>query len=74
MALPLLRLDRIFLTFGTTTLHNQTCLSVEQEARIALVGRNGCGKSTQLKIAVGIREPKGGEIFRYPQVNVCFIS
>ncbi|EJF98362.1 hypothetical protein MEI_00861 [Bartonella vinsonii subsp. arupensis Pm136co] len=74
MVVPLLRLDRIFLTFGTTPLLNQACLSVEQGARIALVGRNGCGKSTLLKIAAGIREPNGGEIFRHPRVTVRYVS
>ncbi|EJF89711.1 hypothetical protein ME1_00481 [Bartonella vinsonii subsp. arupensis OK-94-513] len=74
MVVPLLRLDRIFLTFGTTPLLNQACLSVEQGARIALVGRNGCGKSTLLKIAAGIREPNVGEIFRHPRVTVRYVS
>ncbi|WP_208432972.1 ABC-F family ATP-binding cassette domain-containing protein [Bartonella taylorii] len=74
MALPLLRLDRIFLTFGSAPLLNQACLSVEQGARIALVGRNGCGKSTLLKIAAGMSEPSGGEIFRHPRVTVCYVS
>lgn len=74
MAVPLLRLDRIFLSFGTTPLLNQACLSVEQGARIALVGRNGCGKSTLLKIAAGILEPHGGEIFRHPRVTLRYVS
>ncbi|MCZ2157961.1 ABC-F family ATP-binding cassette domain-containing protein [Bartonella sp. 220] len=74
MVVPLLRLDRIFLTFGTTPLLDQACLSVEQGARIALVGRNGCGKSTLLKIAAGMKEPNGGEIFRHPRVTVRYVS
>ncbi|PIT69066.1 ABC-F family ATP-binding cassette domain-containing protein [Bartonella tribocorum] len=74
MAVPLLRLDRIFLTFGITPLLNQACLSVEQSARIALVGRNGCGKSTLLKIAAGILEPHGGEIFRHPRVTLRYVA
>ncbi|MBB4075730.1 ATP-binding cassette subfamily F protein uup [Bartonella fuyuanensis] len=74
MAVPLLRLDRIFLNFGTTPLLNQACLSVEQGARIALVGRNGCGKSTLLKIAAGILEPHSGEIFRHPRMTFRYVS
>ncbi|WP_375615978.1 MULTISPECIES: ABC-F family ATP-binding cassette domain-containing protein [unclassified Bartonella] len=74
MVVPLLRLDRIFLNFGTTPLLNQASLSVEQGARIALVGRNGCGKSTLLKIAAGILEPHGGEIFRHPRVTLRYVS
>ncbi|WP_455481848.1 ABC-F family ATP-binding cassette domain-containing protein [Bartonella sp. B35(2025)] len=74
MVIPLLRLDRIFLTFGTTPLLNHACLSVEQGARIALVGRNGCGKSTLLKIAAGMIEPSGGEVFRHPRVMIRYVS
>ncbi|WP_455476917.1 ABC-F family ATP-binding cassette domain-containing protein [Bartonella sp. B41] len=74
MAGPLLRLDRIFLTFGITPLLNQVCLSVEQGARIALVGRNGCGKSTLLKVAAGMIEPYEGEIFRHPGVTIRYVS
>ncbi|CDO40838.1 ABC-F family ATP-binding cassette domain-containing protein [Bartonella henselae] len=74
MVVPLLRLDRIFLTFGKTPLFNQACLAVEQGARIALVGRNGCGKSTLLKIAAGIIEPNEGEIFRHPRATLRYLS
>ncbi|WP_455466985.1 ABC-F family ATP-binding cassette domain-containing protein [Bartonella sp. B39] len=74
MAAPLLRLERVFLTFGKTPLLNQAGLSVEQGARIALVGRNGCGKSTLLKIAAGISEPSGGEIFRHPRATLRYVS
>ncbi|WP_375694149.1 ABC-F family ATP-binding cassette domain-containing protein [Bartonella sp. AD24XZML] len=74
MAVPLLRLDRIFLNFGKKPLLNQASLSVEQGARVALVGRNGCGKSTLLKIAAGILEPHGGEIFRHPRVTLRYVS
>ncbi|WP_375669462.1 ATP-binding cassette domain-containing protein, partial [Bartonella sp. MR168JLCBS] len=74
MAVPLRRLDRIFLAFGKTPLLNQACLSVEQGARIALVGRNGCGKSTLLKIAAGMIEPSEGEIFCHPRVTVRYVS
>ncbi|MEL6089490.1 ABC-F family ATP-binding cassette domain-containing protein [Bartonella schoenbuchensis] len=74
MGVPLLRLDRIVLTFGTTPLLNQACLSVGQGERIALVGRNGCGKSTLLKIAAGLLEPSEGEIFHHPRAHVRYVS
>ncbi len=72
--MPVLRLDRVFLSFGKTHLLNNICLSVEQGARIALVGRNGCGKSTLLKIAAGMTEPSEGEIFRHPGGIVRYVS
>ncbi|WP_438721709.1 ABC-F family ATP-binding cassette domain-containing protein [Bartonella rochalimae] len=74
MAIPLLRLDRIFLTFGGHPLLDQVSLSIGQGERIALVGRNGCGKSTLLKIAAGLLEPSGGEVFRHPLATVHYVS
>ncbi|NNU16369.1 ATP-binding cassette domain-containing protein [Parvularcula sp. ZS-1/3] len=61
MAAPLLSLKDIALTFGGDPLLTSAEMIVHQGARIALVGRNGSGKSTFLKIAAGIVEPDGGE-------------
>ena len=66
MAPPLLKLDRIFLTFGGRPLLDGADMTVLPDDRIALVGRNGSGKSTLLKIAAGIVEPMDGEVFRQP--------
>ncbi|MFT7754554.1 UNVERIFIED_CONTAM: ATP-binding cassette domain-containing protein, partial [Salmonella enterica subsp. enterica serovar Enteritidis] len=69
MAPPLLRLDRIALTFGGTPLLSDAAISVSEGDRIALVGRNGSGKSTLLKIAAGFITPTDGEVFRHPGVT-----
>ena len=52
MAPPLLRLDNIFVTFGGTPLLSDASLSVSEGDRIALVGRNGSGKSTQAQYVI----------------------
>ncbi|GGY39692.1 ABC-F family ATP-binding cassette domain-containing protein [Parvularcula lutaonensis] len=61
MAAPLLSLKDIRLTFGGTPLLNGAEMVVHDGAKIALVGRNGSGKSTFLKIAAGIVEADSGE-------------
>ncbi|MET0596934.1 MAG: ABC-F family ATP-binding cassette domain-containing protein [Mesorhizobium sp.] len=73
MAPPLLKLDRIRLTFGGAPLLDGADLTVAPGDRIALVGRNGSGKSTLLKIAAGLVEPQDGEIFRHPSATVRYL-
>ena len=67
MVSPLLQLRDIALTFGGTPLLSGAELSVCLGERVALVGRNGTGKSTLLKIAAGLVEPNGGSVFMQPE-------
>lgn len=69
MAPPLLILSDIALTFGGTPLLDGAEMSVAPGARICLVGRNGSGKSTFLKIAAGEIEADGGEVYRQPDAG-----
>ena len=74
MAPPILKLDNIVLSFGGAPLLNGANLQVEQGDRICLVGRNGSGKSTVMKIAAGFVEPQSGEIFRHPNVTIRYLE
>lgn len=74
MAPPLLTLQNIDLTFGGTPLLEGADLTIEQNARLCLVGRNGSGKSTLLKIAAGLVEPDGGERFLQPGTTVRYLA
>ncbi|MEM1381788.1 MAG: ABC-F family ATP-binding cassette domain-containing protein [Pseudomonadota bacterium] len=61
MAAPLFSLKDIHLTFGGDPLLSGAEMIVQDSARIALVGRNGSGKSTFLKIAAGLLEADAGD-------------
>ena len=61
MAAPLLSLTDIHLTFGGDPLFTGATMMVHERDRIAMVGRNGSGKSTFLKIAAGLVEADKGE-------------
>jgi len=50
------------LSFGSQIIFNDVCLSVTDEQRIGLVGRNGAGKSTFLKLVAGIGKADSGVI------------
>lgn len=49
-------------------------LSITEQSRIGLVGRNGCGKSTILKLIMGIYEPEAGMVTKDPGVRVNHLT
>src|SRR5690242_18048514 len=74
MALPLLTLQDVHLTFGGTPLLEGAELSIGERERVCLVGRNGSGKSTLLKIASGLIEPDRGTRFAQPGATVRYLA
>lgn len=60
--MPLLTLDAVSLAYGMQPLLDQASLIVEAGERVCLLGRNGEGKSTLLKIVSGEVVPDGGQI------------
>ena len=70
---PLLQLKDIVLTFGGTPLLAGAELSVGAGERVSLVGRNGTGKSTLLKVAAALVEPDRGSVFIQPGTVVRYL-
>ena len=72
-AAPIITLQNIRLTLGSTLLLDGAELSVVPGDKIALVGRNGSGKSTLMKIAAGEIESDGGKRFLQPGATVRYL-
>ncbi len=70
---PLLSLQDIHLTFGTTPLLSGAALSVSAGDRVCLVGRNGSGKSTLLRIAGGLLQSDSGRRFAQPHATIRYL-
>jgi len=62
--MSLLRFDEIGLEFGEQLILCDAEMSIEPGERICLIGRNGAGKSTTLKLIMGTLEPDRGEIIK----------
>ncbi len=62
--MSLLRFDEISLDFGELIILREAGFSVETGERVCLIGRNGAGKSTTLKLITGEIEADRGEIIR----------
>ena len=52
---------------------NQATLGIQEGDRIGLVGRNGCGKTTFLKILAGLQHPDSGEVSRRRDLVVSYL-
>lgn len=72
--MALLRLEQLQLAYGTHVLLNRADLTVEKGERLALVGRNGTGKSTLLKLVAGDILPDDGSIWRAPGLKIGVLA
>jgi ATP-binding cassette subfamily F protein uup len=69
--MPVLTLDSVSHAFGHLPLLDDVQLVVEAGERVALIGRNGTGKSTLLQMLSGELEPDAGTIWREPRLRTA---
>ena len=68
--MPLITLDNVALAFGHLPLFESASLQIDGGERIALIGRNGSGKSSLLKVVSSEVPPDAGTVWRGPGVRV----
>ena len=69
----LLSAEHLSINFGMRQLLDDVNLYVNEGDKIGIIGINGTGKSTFLKVLAGAIEPDGGTIARNPNVQVSFL-
>ena len=70
----MLRLEKISKIYPTGEVLKDVTWEVKTGDRIGLVGVNGAGKSTQLKIIMGEVEPTAGEIIRPTSLHIGYLT
>src|SRR5271169_2556879 len=79
LAIPSARMSAILTTselvvrYNERTILDSATLGIEEGDRIGLVGRNGCGKTTFLRILAGLQSPDAGEISRQRDLVVSYL-
>src|SRR4026207_1452342 len=68
--MPLVTLDRISIAYGHLPLLHPATLRIEARERVAVIGRNGTGKSTLLQAVSGVVAPQSGEVWREPGLRI----
>jgi len=74
---PLLELRSVGFAYpggGQPTLFSGVELSLGSRCRVALVGRNGTGKSSLMRLLTGEAEPSAGEVWRHRGLRVAHYS
>lgn len=69
----MISVDGLTVEFGGFTLFDDVSFVVNKKDRIALVGKNGAGKSTMLKIFAGLQSPTAGTVAAPKEVTIGYL-
>ena len=70
----MLRLERVGKIYPTGEVLRDVTWEVKNGDRIGLVGVNGAGKSTQLRIIAGLEEPSSGQVVKQGDPRIVFLQ
>lgn len=69
----MISVDKLTIRFGSVTLFSDISYVVNPRDRIALVGKNGAGKSTMLKVFAGIQPPTSGSVAIPKDITIGYL-
>ncbi|MEI6720975.1 MAG: ATP-binding cassette domain-containing protein, partial [Betaproteobacteria bacterium] len=72
--MPLIQLSEVSLAFGHVPLLDHVDLVIEPGRRIGLIGRNGTGKSSLLRVIEGTSKCDDGKVWRAPDLKLATVS
>ena len=70
----LLSAEQLSINFGSRQLLEKVNFYLNENDKVGIIGINGTGKSTFLKVLAGFLEPDGGKITRNPNVQISYLS
>ncbi|KAF0990034.1 hypothetical protein HZS_5064, partial [Henneguya salminicola] len=72
---PILGLQDVTFSYGKKSpIFKNVNFGIDMSSRIAIVGPNGVGKSTLLKLLTGMLTPTSGEVIRNPRLKIGYFS
>src|SRR3989338_2610820 len=72
--MPLLRLDKVSLAYGHRQLLDHAKLEIRRGERVCLVGRNGEGKSSLIRLLSGEAAPDDGSVWIRPGTRIAHLA
>jgi len=71
--MPIATFESVSLAYGHVPLLDHADLVIEPGSRLGLIGRNGAGKSSLLKILAGQAAPDDGRVWQRPGLRIAFV-
>ena len=71
--MPLVTIEEASLAFGDAPLLDHADLAIDAGERVALIGRNGSGKTSLMKVIAGEQGLDGGTVWRAPGSRIAFV-
>jgi ABC transport system ATP-binding/permease protein len=71
--MPVATLENVSLAYGHVPLLDRVQLVIERGDKIALIGRNGTGKSSLLKVLAGGAAADDGVVWRQPELRLAYL-
>ena len=68
--MTLLKFSDVSLAFGTMPLLDKVSWQIARGERVCIIGRNGTGKSSMLRLVKGDQKPDDGEVWRAPGLKI----
>ncbi len=72
--MPFITLDKACLAFGHVALLDHTDFQLDEGERVGLIGRNGGGKSSLMRVLAGQNNLDDGLVWRQPSARICYVS
>jgi len=72
--MPIVRLDKVCLSFGLKPLLDNIALQIRKGERVCLLGRNGEGKSSLLQVITRQIVPDSGDVWIRPGAKVASLA
>ena len=72
--MPLISLEQACLAFGHVALLDHADFQLDAGERVGLIGRNGGGKSSLMRVLAGQSKLDDGLVWRAPTARVCYVS
>ena len=69
----MISIENLSVEFGVKPLFTDVSYVINRHDRIALVGKNGAGKSTMLKIIAGLQQPTRGRVSKPKELTIGYL-